>query len=253
MPLAVILAGCSFSPLQKRIAVGEEPFVVFVGEGADGRTDIFAGLPAGGELSRITFTPIEESHPTLTPEGDMVAFIRYPSETALSTPRLVVMNLLNGAERELETLATAGGIEAMAWAPDRDGLLVRDSESTWWVPFPDGESRRVDGAERASADSLLDVLLGEPRFARAAPCPGGAGVCVTGPSGEPARLSSTGRDPFRWGSDSVAWFEDDRLLVRPLGPGAVRTIAWTGMPTGLRQGSYAWRVVRSQESGVGSR
>lgn len=240
----MMLVGCSFSPLQKRIAVGEEPFVVFVAEGEDGRTDIFAGLPAGGELSRITFTPIEESHPTLTPEGDMVAFIRYPSATAMATPRLVVMNLLNGAEREVETIATAGGVDAMAWAPTRDALLLRGVGATWHVPFPDGrgETRRLEGVELAEADSLLDVLLGDPPFGRAGACDDGTGICVVGPSGDPTMLSRTGTHPFRWGADSLAWFEEDRLRVRPLGPGAARTITWTAMPTRLREGSYAWRT-----------
>lgn len=238
--LALALAACSLSPLQNRIEVGEERFVVFVAEGRDGRTDIFAGLPAGGELSRITFTPVEESHPALTPLGDAIAFIRHPPPSAMAIPRLVVVNLLNGAERTFEGTPLAGGVGGLAWSPDQDGLLLRSGSATWRIAFPfdGGDPVRLEGAARAAADSLIDVYLGTPAFARATACDGG-GVCVVGPSGEPTVLSRPGRDPFRWGSDSVAWFEDDRLMVRPLGPGAARTITWQVMPANMRQGSYA--------------
>lgn len=238
--LLLALAGCSLSPLQGRIEVGKDAFVVFVAEGSDGRTDLFAGLPSGGELSRVTFTPVAESHPALTRGGDMLAFLRYPPPTATATPRLVVLNLLNGAEREIATEATAGPVDALAWAPDRDALLLRGGGVTWRIPFPtgSGEPRRLDGAARAAADSLLDVLLGEPAFSRADACADG-GVCVTGPSGVPVELSARGRDPFRWGSDSLAWFEDGQVIVRPLGPGAPHAIAWKGTATRMRQGAYS--------------
>lgn len=246
--LLLALAGCSLSPLQGRIEIGKDAFVVFVAEGSDGRTDLFAGLPTGGELSRVTFTPVEESHPALTPGGDMVAFIRHPPPTATATPRLVVLNLLNGAEREFATAATAGRVDALAWAPGGDALLLRGDGATWRIPFPAdrGEPVRLDGAARAAADSLLDVLLGDPAFSRAGACADG-GVCVTGPSGVPAELSAKGRDPFRWGSDSLAWFEDDQVIVRPLGPGAPHAIDWKGTATHMRQGTYSGTPVRSED------
>lgn len=243
--LALTLAGCNLSPLQNRIAVGEDPFVAFVAEGADGRTDIFAGLPAGGELSRITFTPVAESHPALTPSGDAVAFIRYPPDAATATPRLVVLNLLNGAERDVATSALAGPVEGLAWNTDLTALLLRSAGVTWRIPFPFGDDPpvRLDGVARAAADSAIDVLLGEPAFARAGACDAG-GICVTGPSGAPAVVSASGHDPFRWGTDSLAWFEEGRVVVRPLGPGAARTLTWLEMPAHMRQGSYAWNVGR---------
>ncbi len=241
--LAVTLAGCNLSPLQNRIAVGEDPYVVFVADGPDGSADIYAGVPAGGALSRITFTPVEESHPALTPSGEMIAFLRHPPPAAMATPRLVVMNLLNGAERELESSALAGPVEALTWESDGTAMLMRSAGMTWRIPFPRsrGAPQRLEGAERARADSALDVILGRPAFARAMPCDGG-GVCVVGPSGTPTQVGPAGRDPFRWGSDSLAWFEDDRVVVRPLGPGAPRLISWQDPPRNMRQGSYAWSV-----------
>lgn len=240
--LVPLLSGCNLSPLQNRIAVGEDRFVAFVADGPDGSADIYAGLPAGGELSRITFTPVDESHPALTPEGDMIAFLRHPPPAAMATPRLVVMNLLNGAERTIEASATAGPVEALAWQGDRTALLMRSAGVTWRIPFPAsaGIPERLAGAERAAADSILDVILGTPPFARAMPCEGGDGICVIGPSGIPAVVSAEGRDPFRWGTDSLAWFEDGHVVARPLGPGAPRIIGWQETPANMRMGSYAW-------------
>ena len=45
-----LLTNCSITPLTNKIRVGEEPFVIVVGEGRDGETDLFAA-PAGGEGS----------------------------------------------------------------------------------------------------------------------------------------------------------------------------------------------------------
>ena len=41
------LTACAVTPLSNRIRVGEEPFVIGVGEGSDAMTDLFAA-PAGG-------------------------------------------------------------------------------------------------------------------------------------------------------------------------------------------------------------
>ena len=242
--LSALVAGCSISPLQGRIDVGEEPFVVFVAEGTDGKTDLFASLPGGGEVSRLTFTELAETSPRVTREGGLVVFLRVRSPSEPDARDVVVMNLLSGAERRLDLPATAGVPEQVAWAADERGVYVRTGEATWLVEAPpsEGHAVRLPDERMAGADSAFAVLLGSPAFARAAPCAEG-GICVTGPSGEPTRLSSTGQDPFRWGSDSLAWFDNGAIRVRPLGPGPVRGVDWTdGRVTGARQGSYAQTI-----------
>ena len=94
----------------------------------------------------------------------------------------------------------------------------------------------VTGAERAAAESALAVLLGRPVFARAVPCfeSGGPLRGGTGPDAE--RCCARGaRDPARWGDDSVAYLEGDRLVVRPVGPGHPRSVDWSGVPARPRQ------------------
>jgi hypothetical protein len=235
------LAGCSLSPLLNRIEVGSDAFVVFVGEGSDGRTNIFAGLPVGGELSQITYTPIAETHPALTRAGGAIAFVRASRDPASDPrPTLVVLNLLSGSERDLAFPDDPGAIRGIAWQDDQTAIDVSGANGSWRFPAPPagGEPVRLTGAERAAADSATAVLLGRPAFARAAPCDSG-GICVIGPSGTSQQVSAEGHDPFRWGDDSLAWFEGNRVVVRPLGPGAPRIITWNRQIGAMRQGSYA--------------
>jgi hypothetical protein len=244
LPALVALGAlaCSFSPLANRIEIGEEAFVVLVAVGPDGLTDLHAVPAGGGTTARITFTPLIESHPALSRGGDVVAFLR-GSDSLPDTPRaLVVMNLLNGAERILPTPPAAGRIDRLAWSDDGARLLLATATGTWAIGAPpaDPVAERLDGAAREIADSALTTWLGRPRFARAFNCPAGQGICLVGPSGDTAVLATRGRDAFAWGLDSVGWFEGDAMYVRSLGPATPRPVSLgQRAPTGARQGTYA--------------
>jgi hypothetical protein len=229
------------SPLQGRIEAGEEPFMVFVAEGGDGMTDLFASLPGGGEVSRLTFTGLVERSPRITHNGGLVVFVRDRGGADSGAANVVIMNLLSGAERTLELPESAGRPELVAWTADETAVYARTTRGTWLLQAPPSENHPVELPPELlpAADSAMAVLLGTPAFAEATICADG-GVCVTGPTGEPSQLSSAGADPFRWGSDSLAWFVNGVVEVRPLGPGPVRAISWSdGRVTGARQGSYA--------------
>ena len=73
------------------------------------------------------------------------------------------------------------------------------------------------------------------RFARAVPCEDPADLCVVGDSGAPALLAEDAGDAARWGDDSVAYLTGGRLVVRPVGPGHPRVVAWSGVPPRPRQ------------------
>ena len=75
------------------------------------------------------------------------------------------------------------------------------------------------------------------RFARVITCASG-GVCAVGPRVDTTVLSTAGRDPLRWGADSVAWFEGDGMVIRSIGPGTVRRMLWKRPPAHPRDGSY---------------
>lgn len=240
--LALVLllgtAGCNFSPLMNKIEIGQEPFVVVVGEGADGRADLFAVSAGGGAMTQLTYTTLLEVGPTLTPEGALLGFLRM-RDTLAGTPReIVVMNLLNGSERRMDLPASAGQPQALGWSDDQTTLYVRTDRGRWALAAPPGDpSAREVAATDAAADTALTLWLGRPRFARAIEC--GTGVCAVTARGDSAPLAPVGRDPMRWGNDSVAWFEGERLMVRSLGPGLSRRVEWSRAPSGVRDGAYA--------------
>lgn len=240
-------AACSLSPLNNRLHVGEESFVAFLGEGIDGNTDIFVSPAAGGTVLQLTFTPLVESFPTLATHGDAIAFVRSRDTLPGTRQDLVVMNLLNGADRSLPLPADAGRIVAIAWARDGAALYARtvrgDATTTWRLATPpaDAAAARVTDDGRAAADSAFALWIGDPPFARLLMCAGRA-ICAIGPSGDTTTLAPDGHDPFVWGADSIAWFEGDAMLVRSAGPGAPRRLTWTRPPQHPRAGSYAGKA-----------
>lgn len=244
LALALLVIGCNFSPLMNRIAPGEEPFVVIAGEGAGGQVDLFAVGSGGGAVTQLTFTVPIERGPRLATDGTVLAFLRMGDSLPGTAREVVVMNLLNGSERRLGLPAEAGRPESLAWGDDQATLYVRTALGVWALaapPAPLAARRMVEGDP--AADSAFTTWLGTPRFARAIAC--GPGVCAVTARSDTVQLTPTGRDPFRWGTDSVAWFEGDELMIRPLGAGLSRRMNWTRPPVNPRDGSYARGTVRS--------
>jgi hypothetical protein len=209
--------------MRHRIEAGEDPYVVFVADAPDGRGDLWAMNTGGGESVQLTFSLPAESRPALSPDGDVIAFLRARSSADTVHRRVWLMNLLNGAERELELPEGAGAPSEVAWR-DRSALLVRTSDGTWLLSAPPApaDPRRVAAAEAAPADSAFAVHVGAPPFGRVAACGGGAGLCVVDATGGASSLAPGGRDPVAWGADSVGYLEGAELVVRPVGPGRAR-------------------------------
>jgi hypothetical protein len=246
--IAPLLSACSLSPLNHRINVGQEPFIIFVGDGIDHHTDLFAAAAGGGTVAQVTFTPLVEQGPRLTPIGDVVAFLRMRDTLPGTRHDVVVMNLLSGSEVVLGLPAGSGQPERVAWSPDASNLYIRTDRGVWQSTAPPMRSAvmPVASSERADADSALELWLGQPRFARVVGCAAG-GLCVVGPKGDTTALAPTGSDALRWGDDSVAWFENNGVTVRSLGPGRSRRVNWRNPPVHPRDGSYAAGApIRSQ-------
>ncbi len=236
----VLTAACGgISPISNRIELGEDPFVVMVGEGVDRRTDLFVGQPGGGRALQLTFTPVIEAAPRVTPDGSLVAFLRM-RDTLPDTQRdIVVMSLVTGSERMFTLPPEAGKPVQLAWGDDAHTLYVSTISGAWEIPIgTPGAPSPVAPSSSASADSALAAWVGRPRFARLITC-ASEGICVASPTGDTTMLTTTGRDPFAWGRDSLAWFEGDALIVRSLGPGTPRRVTWTRGPTTPRDASYA--------------
>ncbi len=249
-----MLFGCRVSPLTNQIEVGTEPFVIFVGEGAEGQTDLFAGSAAGGEMTRITFSRPPESVPALNPTGDVVAFLRTPAVGGEGEPRVVFMNLSSASERELTIPEGLGRPDRLGWSEDGSRLFLRFPHTIAGVKAPPstGEVSPIEAAEVTGAEKALAVEIGQPVFGRVEPCrveSGGAGrtpgLCVVSPGREPTTLTTEGKNPLRWGGDSVAYMVGSTLEVRPLGGGRARRPTWTRMPQNPRQPTYTAGAVES--------
>ncbi|HET9514709.1 MAG TPA: hypothetical protein VFO95_12335 [Gemmatimonadales bacterium] len=244
----LLLSGCGLSPLTNKIEIGQEPFIVLVGESPDGQTDLFALRTAGGEAVRFTFTRMKEYAPAIHPTGAALAYLRRPAQAIDSSPAtLVVLNLINSSERLAELPAGIGVPRRIGWSRDGTGLYVLgdlgiaaadappaamafaavDTGSAGWIP----------------ADSATSILVGEPPIARietcAKDCISSAALpwCVISPDG---RRTELGRvvTPFRWGSDSLAFFQGEELLLYALAGGRPRRMEWNRAPKRPRDGSY---------------
>jgi hypothetical protein len=225
------LLGCrvSLSPVKNRVGVGVESYVVFDADGENGESDLYVGSASGGKAFRVTFTRVHESAPALSPDGVMLAFIRGRHAADSASHRIWIMNLLNGAEREVADLGPGAYPQRLGWSFDGGTLFVRTPRGVFQVPAPPASliPQLVDSPNQAMADTLLAVPLGHPVVAIAEDCAGG--VCARTRSGSQV-LSSAGKSPFRWGSDSVGYFTGTEIEVRPLRGGTSRHLRWSGIP-----------------------
>jgi hypothetical protein len=221
--LCLALPACrvSMSPVQNKIGAGTEPFAVFVADGEASTGDLFAVPADGREVVQLTYTRVREMGPALSPDGVAVAFIRETTPGTPVTRHIVVLNLLNGAER---TLRTPEPPEQVAWGASGQ-ILVRTATGVWEMDPPPAKSaaQRLTGADSVKADSSFQVLLGTPAFARVIECPE-TGVCVLLPDGERSLLEREGRGAARWGADSVGYFVGIDFEIRPNGPGRARRL-----------------------------
>lgn len=236
---ALLAAACSgtLPPLRGQMTIGRDAYAIFVGGAGAAGGDLYAVRTGGGPAIPITFTTVGEMRPALSPDGSMLAFLRGASLRD-STPGTVwVMNLLSGAERELELPRGAGVPRQVGWARDGRSLVVAAGRGLYRASAPPAgsEARLVPPDERAAAESALAVLLGAPVFARVVPCAEPGALCVAGDTGAPGLLARRARDAARWGDDSVAYFVGSTVEIRPVGPGRARRLDWDNPPSRPRQ------------------
>ena len=224
--LLTAISACTLPPLRGRVEIGSDPYAVIVADGSGG-SDLFAIHGRTGETIALTFSPVRELAPALSPDGGAVAFLRAPAGAGGGGRTAWVMNLLSGAERELEPKGTAGTPQRVAWAPGGRALYLETEQGIWRYDVPPGNAPApLAAADRAEADSAFMVLLGSPAFARAEPCGAGQGVCVISAQ-DTQRLAADAVSPARWGSDSVAFVREGQIQVWPLGGGAPRRVETT--------------------------
>ena len=234
--MVAVIAACrvSLSPLQNRIDVGRETFVVFVGDGEGGQGDLYAVKADGGSVYPVTYTRLHETMPALSPDGVMLAFLRGRRAGDSTDYRVVVMNLLNGAERVLLIGEEHRAPVTLGWHPTNPVLYVATTGGVLEATVPPEPLTIAAAADSTVADSSLSVLLGNPAFARVAPCSTGVGMCVVTRSGSEQKITEDAADITRWGGDSLAYVTGTRFMVRPLGGGRSRNLRWVDPPANVR-------------------
>jgi hypothetical protein len=234
-----LLAACSgtIPPLRGQMEVGRDAYAIFVGGAGAAGGDLYAVRTSGGPVIPVTFTTVGEMRPALSPDGAMVAFLRGASLRDSTPGSVWVMNLLNGAERELVLPHGAGVPRQVGWAGEGRSLVVAAGSGLYRVSAPPagGKATLVPREQRSEAESALAVLLGAPAFARVVPCAEPEALCVAGDTGAPGPLAEDAHDAARWGDDSVGYFVGSTVLIRPLGPGRARRLDWDNPPARPRQ------------------
>jgi len=235
------LIGCdaTLPPLRGKMEVGQDPYAVFVGGGALD-ADLYAVRPDGGPPVQITFTNVAELRPALSPDGAGLAFLRSTSLNDATPATVWVMNLANGSERELTLPKDAGLPRRVGWDAYGSTLIVETAKGLYRLNAPPAEAdpEVVPRAERASAESSLAVLLGDPVFTRVVPCKSSRDLCVVGAKGRQALLAQGVRGALRWGGDSVAFFVGNRLQIRPLKRGRPRILMMSNAPEKPREMTF---------------
>ena len=141
---------------------------MFVADGEDGKGDLYASPPEGGKAFQITFTRVYERAPALSPDGSILAFLRSRGTGDSSGASLVILNLLNGAERRTDAPAGANAVE---WSADGGLLLVRTDSNILSTPAPPLPLALtpVPPSAQPKSDSLFRAILGDPPLGRGPP------------------------------------------------------------------------------------
>jgi len=248
--LLLAAAGCrgSLSPLSNRLKVGQESYILFVADGEEHLGDIFASAPTGGATYQVTFTRLDERLPSLSPDGAVVAFLRSraPGERAIG--QLVLMNLLNGAERS--ATLPVDSVSALGWSADGSVVYLQTPTGRLRAAAPPGpfEVLPPEPADSAAADSALGIPLGDPPAGMVASCPADRGICARLSNGDVATLDSAGAGPFHWSGDSIGYEVAGDFVVRPLGGGRTRLIRWSTPPVHPRELTYFPGLARADTS-----
>jgi hypothetical protein len=234
-----LLTACGgLSPFRGRAVVGRDAYLVFVADGSGGQSDLFAVRGDGGPVFPLTYSSVPESAPAVSPDGGAVAFLRGHAAADPHPGVVWVLNLLSGAERQLDLPRQSSPADRVGWSRDGRFLYVRAGRVTYRLSVPPAAAapQPVTGPEWFRAESSFAVLLGDPPFGRIVPC--GVELCVQGPGGEPAPLAPGAHDAARWGTDSVGYLVGADLVVRPVGPGRARVVEWSEVPGRPRELTY---------------
>ncbi len=150
-----VLACGTLPPLRDKIDVGRESYAIFVGGSGIGG-DLYAVRADGGPAYQITYTTVPELRPALSPDGAQVAFFRGLSLRDSTPASVWVLNLLNGADRELRLPKDAGLPERIGWSSDGKTLLVKTSQSLYRAGGSTGQAQSEERPARGTCSGGVE-------------------------------------------------------------------------------------------------
>jgi len=212
---------------------------VFTADGEGDVGDLFAVRVSGGAVYPVTYTRLHETGPALSPSGIMLAYLRGGGVGDTGDDRVVVMNLLNGAERILYHATPGQEPLAVAWHPGEPVLYISTTGGILQAAAPPATSPVRQAQDQAVADSALSILLGSPPFASVTFCSTGVSLCVRSNTGDAQPLGENVDEAMRWGGDSLAYFSNGSLHIRPLGSGRSRRLRWSDAPPNPRKATVS--------------
>jgi len=197
--------------------------VAFVWDGPrQDNYDLYVKLVGPGEPHRLTNGPERDDSPAWSPDGSRIAFLRVRGER---DGEVWVMPALGGAQRRIAPfqLFVLRRYHDIDWSPDGKWLAVSGNPSPTddaglWLLEVDGDRRRrltTPAAQRSQFD-VNPVFSPDGRhlaFVRGTP--GSSGLFVQRlsaalePMGEPVAV----QDDPRTGISSLAWPDNDSLVV----------------------------------------
>lgn len=228
--VALFATACSVTPVTGKIKIGEEAFVIAVGEGSDGATDLFAAPATAGKFYRLTFSRVVEDRPRLAPNGTLVGFFRrFPDATDL-----VILDLLSMGERRARLGSEASRI---GWSAGADTVFVAMGRDTVMAPLAIEPFAMVPVPEAAGHGAVraLGEWLGPAGFAMVGRCRRADGVCAVVSDSVETPLGGPELEPVRWGPTAVGYLVNGEIEVRPLGGGRATRPTLADAPRGLRQ------------------
>ena len=183
--------------------------------------DLYIQKIGAGAPRRLTSDPADDYHPTWSPDGRVIAFVRRTAGGRSNEVRLLAV--AGGEERKLVDIqpnVPFGGIASLGWCPDSTCVVVTDAVATgtadalFAVSLASGEKRQLTYPEGLVAD--LDPAMspdgGSLVFHRNSAPFSGAFHRVeldarTAPRGSPRQLTA----PLSIGAS--AWTRDGREIV----------------------------------------
>ncbi|MFM8392611.1 MAG: winged helix-turn-helix domain-containing protein [Acidobacteriota bacterium] len=128
------------------------------------KTDLYMRLISGGESIRLTDSPENELDLAWSPQGDRIAFLRWPEKTDGNAQKyqLIIIPTLGGSEQMIAQVE--GGLD---WSPDGEHLAISDTEAEGnsvgiFLITLDSQERRAI-SRHPSGSAVFDHL---PRFDR---------------------------------------------------------------------------------------